>query len=64
MSSERLVLGTVQLGMPYGIANTTGQPDRLAEPAHAANLLDLPVRLQPEPDLVDGPAHGQVVLRL
>ena len=28
MSIEsRLVLGTAQLGMPYGIANTTGQPD-------------------------------------
>lgn len=28
MSSEsRLVLGTAQLGMPYGIANSTGQPD-------------------------------------
>ena len=24
---DRLVLGTVQLGMPYGIANGTGQPD-------------------------------------
>ena len=24
---ERLVLGTVQLGMPYGIANKTGQPN-------------------------------------
>lgn len=24
----RLMLGTVQLGMPYGIANTSGQPDR------------------------------------
>ena len=23
-----LILGTVQLGMPYGIANTTGKPDR------------------------------------
>lgn len=23
-----LILGTVQLGMPYGIANTSGQPDR------------------------------------
>lgn len=25
----RLILGTVQLGMPYGIANTVGQPDKL-----------------------------------
>lgn len=25
---ERLVLGTAQLGMPYGIANKTGQPDQ------------------------------------
>jgi aryl-alcohol dehydrogenase-like predicted oxidoreductase len=25
--SSRLVLGTAQLGMPYGIANKTGQPD-------------------------------------
>ena len=25
--TDRLVLGTVQLGMPYGIANTTGKPD-------------------------------------
>ncbi len=30
MNNERLVLGTVQLGMPYGVANTTGQPDRAA----------------------------------
>ncbi len=29
---SRLVLGTVQLGMPYGIANTTGQPKK--EEAH------------------------------
>ena len=29
---SRLVLGTAQLGMPYGIANTTGRPDgRIAE---------------------------------
>jgi len=27
---SRLVLGTAQLGMPYGIANRTGQPDRRA----------------------------------
>ena len=27
VNDHRLVLGTVQLGMPYGIANTTGQPD-------------------------------------
>jgi aryl-alcohol dehydrogenase-like predicted oxidoreductase len=27
-SSNRLVLGTVQLGMPYGIANKTGRPDQ------------------------------------
>lgn len=26
-SAERLVLGTAQLGMDYGIANTSGQPD-------------------------------------
>jgi aryl-alcohol dehydrogenase-like predicted oxidoreductase len=26
-TASRLVLGTAQLGMPYGIANTTGQPD-------------------------------------
>jgi aryl-alcohol dehydrogenase-like predicted oxidoreductase len=25
---SRLMLGTVQLGMPYGIANSTGQPSR------------------------------------
>lgn len=31
----RLVLGTAQLGLSYGIANTTGQPDRTA----ALNLL-------------------------
>ena len=28
--SSRLVLGTAQLGMHYGIANKTGQPDMLA----------------------------------
>lgn len=27
---KRLVLGTAQLGMPYGIANRTGQPDQAA----------------------------------
>jgi aryl-alcohol dehydrogenase-like predicted oxidoreductase len=27
MDMERLILGTAQLGMPYGIANTTGKPD-------------------------------------
>ncbi len=27
-ASPKLILGTVQLGMPYGIANTAGQPDR------------------------------------
>ena len=26
-TASRLVLGTAQLGMPYGIANSTGQPD-------------------------------------
>lgn len=29
----RIILGTVQLGMPYGIANTAGQPGRLAATA-------------------------------
>jgi len=28
MSSSHLVLGTAQLGLPYGIANKTGQPDQ------------------------------------
>lgn len=28
MPDSRLILGTVQLGMPYGIANTHGQPDQ------------------------------------
>lgn len=27
--ASRLVLGTAQLGMPYGVANSTGQPDQL-----------------------------------
>lgn len=27
MSAKDLVLGTVQLGTPYGIANTSGMPD-------------------------------------
>ena len=26
-TASRLVLGTAQLGMPYGEANKTGQPD-------------------------------------
>ena len=26
-TESRLVLGTAQLGMPYGIANSTGKPD-------------------------------------
>jgi len=28
MEKSKLVLGTVQLGMPYGVGNTSGQPDR------------------------------------
>ena len=27
IKKNRLVLGTAQIGMQYGIANTTGQPD-------------------------------------
>lgn len=30
VSTSRLTLGTAQLGMPYGIANVTGQPGRAA----------------------------------
>jgi len=33
---EQLVLGTVQLGMPYGIANSSGQPDQ----GLASSILD------------------------
>lgn len=29
-NNSRLVLGTVQLGLPYGIANSTGKPDAFA----------------------------------
>ncbi|WP_162463083.1 aldo/keto reductase [Paenibacillus psychroresistens] len=35
-----LTLGTVQLGMPYGIANRTGQPDE----GHASRILDAAVK--------------------
>ncbi len=43
---SRLTLGTVQLGLAYGIANTTGQPDRLGakailEAAFAAGITTL-----------------------
>lgn len=37
----RLALGTVQLGMPYGIANSLGQPD----PAEAHAILDEAIAL-------------------
>jgi uncharacterized protein len=34
---EKIILGTVQLGLPYGINNTTGKPDR----QQAFSILDL-----------------------
>ena len=36
MANKKLVLGTVQLGMQYGISNTTGKPDE----ASAMSILD------------------------
>ncbi len=39
-SPPKLILGTVQLGMPYGIANTSGQPDRATARAIVMAALD------------------------
>ena len=33
-AANRLVLGTAQLGMPYGIANRSGQPDAFSRASH------------------------------
>ena len=40
MEKNKLVLGTVQLGMPYGISNTSGQPDEIT----AMSILDAALR--------------------
>lgn len=39
-----LALGTAQLGMPYGVANTGGQPDEAAARALVRTALDLGIR--------------------
>src|SRR5262245_7930224 len=44
MKLSRLTLGTVQLGMPYGVANRTGQPDEGAAFGILALALELGVR--------------------
>ncbi len=43
-SPPKLILGTVQLGMPYGIANTSGQPDRATARAIVKAALDNGIR--------------------
>lgn len=43
-SEPRLILGTVQLGMPYGIANTTGKPDTNAASEIVSRALALDIR--------------------
>lgn len=50
---NRLALGTVQLGMPYGVANSTGQPDR----QEACAMLDFALEHGIE-DLDTAPAYG------
>lgn len=52
--TSRLVLGTAQLGMPYGIANTTGQPDRRAVETIIAGAWEGGVR-----ELDTGQAYGE-----
>lgn len=42
--TSRLVLGTAQLGMPYGIANRTGQPDMPAAESMVASVWEGGVR--------------------
>ena len=42
--SSRLVLGTAQLGMRYGIANKSGQPDKLHAESIIAKVWDYGVR--------------------
>ncbi len=66
MSMERLVLGTVQLGMPYGAANTTGQPDRTTARKIIQTAWECGIRIfdtaqgygQSEEVLGDALAHG------
>jgi len=43
-SPPKLILGTVQLGMPYGIANTSGQPDHATARALVKAALDNGIR--------------------
>lgn len=40
LNLSRLMLGTVQFGMPYGIANVTGQPDHATVRAMLATAVD------------------------
>ena len=66
---SRLVLGTVQLGMPYGIANTTGKPDRETARAIIKTAWERGIRIfdtaqgygESEDVLGDALAHNGVV---
>jgi len=57
--SNRLVLGTVQLGMPYGVANQTGQPDLTNAKEIVATAWDGGIR---EFDTAQGYGNSEEVL--
>ena len=57
--TSRLVLGTAQLGMPYGIANRRGQPDRRTAEAIVARVWECGVR---EFDTAQAYGESEIVL--
>ncbi|MBT5307140.1 MAG: aldo/keto reductase [Candidatus Scalindua sp.] len=57
--SSRLVLGTAQLGAPYGIANKTGQPDTAAARSIVKNAWESGIR---EFDTAQSYGEGERVL--
>jgi len=59
MRMSRLVLGTVQLGMDYGVANTSGKPDRATAKAIVALAWEHGIR---EFDTAQGYGDSEAVL--
>ena len=57
--TSRLVLGTAQLGMPYGIANKTGQPNMAAAESIVAGVWEGGVR---EFDTAQAYGESEIVL--
>jgi len=58
-ATSRLVLGTVQLGMPYGVANKTGQPDQAMSTEIIRKAWTLGIR---EFDTAQGYGNSETVL--